>query len=132
MDVKQKKKIIGALSLLVLFIMYQASITAFTHVHYVNGVMITHSHPFHGTHSHSQTSLLVIGHLSVFHSSGVDVYEVQHPMRPLLAMLRAKPATPTVKGEVIRTLSLRAPPALFSSSLGLKTPGFFACRYQVF
>ena len=111
MDVKQKKKIIGALSLLVLFIMYQASITAFTHVHYV---MITHSHPFHGTHSHSQTSLLVIGHLSVFHSSGVDVYEVQHPMRPLLSMLRAKPATPTVKGEVIRTLSLRAPPALFS------------------
>lgn len=110
MDVKQKKKIIGALSLLVLFIMYQASITAFTHVHYV----ITHSHPFHGTHSHSQTSLLVIGHLSAFYSSGVDVYEVQHPMRPLLAMLRAKPATPTVKGEVIRTLSLRAPPALFS------------------
>ena len=114
MDVKQKKKIIGALSLLVLFIMYQASITAFTHVHYVNGVMITHSHPFHGTHSHSQTSLLVIGHLSAFYSSGVDVYEVQHPMRPLLAMLRAKPATPTFKGEVIRTLSLRAPPALFS------------------
>ena len=114
MDVKQKKKIIGALSLLVLFIMYQASITAFTHVHYVNGVMITHSHPFHGTHSHSQTSLLVIGHLSAFYSSGVDVYEVQHPMRPLLAMLRASPATHPVQGEVIRTLSLRAPPALFS------------------
>ena len=44
----------------------------------------------------------------------LDVYKRQHPMRPLLAMLRAKPATPTVKGEVIRTLSLRAPPALFS------------------
>ena len=114
MDVKQKKKIIGALSLLVLFIMYQASITAFTHVHYVNGVMITHSHPFHGTHSHSQTSLLVIGHLSAFYSSGVDVYEVQHPMRPLLAIIRAKPSKPSVKWEVIRTLSLRAPPALFS------------------
>lgn len=115
MDVKQKKKIIGALSLLVLFIMYQASITAFTHVHYVNGVMITHSHPFHGTHSHSQTSLLVIGHLSAFYSSGVDVYEVQHPMRPLLAMLRAKPATPTVKGEVIRTLPFALLPLFFHS-----------------
>ena len=114
MDVKQKKKIIGALSLLVLFIMYQASITAFTHVHYVNGVMITHSHPFHGTHSHSQTSLLVIGHLSAFYSSGVDVYEVQHPMRPLLSKLRAKQPTPTVKVQVIRTQTLRAPPALFS------------------
>ena len=114
MDVKQKKKIIGIELAGTVYHVLRASITAFTHVHYVNGVMITHSHPFHGTHSHSQTSLLVIGHLSVFHSSGVDVYEVQHPMRPLLSMLRAKPATPTVKGEVIRTLSLRAPPALFS------------------
>ena len=114
MDVKQKKKIIGALSLLVLFIMYQAS------YHCVHSRPLCEwgddnaLAPFHGTHSHSQTSLLVIGHLSAFYSSGVDVYEVQHPMRPLLAMLRAKPATPTVKGEVIRTLSLRAPPALFS------------------
>ena len=108
------KKVLLPFFLLTLFTVYQASISMFTHVHYVNGVMITHSHPFHGTHSHSQTSLLVIGHLSAFYSSGVDVYEVQHPMRPLLAMLRAKPATPTVKGEVIRTLSLRAPPALFS------------------
>ena len=114
MDVKQKIRNIGALGLLVLFIMYQASITAFTHVHYVNGVLITHSHPFHGTHSHSKASLLVIGYLSEFCSSGVDVYEVQHPMRPLLVVLEAKPATPTVKGEAIQTLFLRAPPALFS------------------
>lgn len=111
---KQKRKIIGALGLLVLFVMYQASITAFTHVHYVNGVLITHSHPFQGTHSHSKTSLLVIGHLSTFCSSGADVYEVQHPMRPLLAVLGVEPATPTVKGEVIRILSLRAPPAFLS------------------
>ena len=110
---KQKKKIIGALSLLVLFIMYQASITAFTHVHYVNGVMITHSHPFHGTHSHSQTSLLVIGHLSVFHSSGVDVYEVQHPMRPLLSMLRAKPATPTEGGSYTYSFPSRSSRSFF-------------------
>lgn len=110
MDVKQKKKIIGALSLLVLFIMYQTSITAFAHVHYINGVLITHSHPFHGTHSHSNTSFVVIGHLSSFCSSGVDVYEDLHPMRPLLVVLKAEPATPTVKGEIVRTLSLRAPP----------------------
>ena len=112
---KQKKKIIGALSLLVLFIMYQASITAFTHVHYVNRGDDNALAPVFMAHTLTpRRSLLVIGHLSAFYSSGVDVYEIQHPMRPLLAMLRAKPATPTVKGEVIRTLSLRAPPALFS------------------
>lgn len=108
---KQKKKIIGALSLLVLFIMYQASITAFTHAHYVNGVLITHSHPFHGSHSHTKTSLVVIGHLSTFSSPDVDVFECLHPMRPLLAVLTAVPATPTVKGKGMQGISLRAPPA---------------------
>ena len=37
------KRTICALCLLALFVAYQASITAFTHVHYVNGVLITHS-----------------------------------------------------------------------------------------
>ena len=75
--------------------------------------LVTHSHPFHDTHSHSKTSLVVIGHLSTFCSPEVDVYEVQHPMRTLLAVLKSAPATPTVKGEIIRSLSLRAPPAFF-------------------
>lgn len=107
---KQKRKIIGALSFLVLFIIYQTSITAFTHVHSINGVLITHSHPFHGTHSHSKASLVVIGQLSTFCSPEANVYENQHPMRALLAVLKAEPATPTVKGDIVRVLSLRAPP----------------------
>lgn len=110
---KQKRKIIGALSFLVLFIIYQTSITAFTHVHYINGVLITHSHPFDkaNAHSHSKTSLVVIGQLSTFCSLEVDVFENQHPMRALLAVLKAEPATPTAKGDIVRVLSLRAPPA---------------------
>lgn len=63
---KEMKRIIGAVCLLVLFVAYQTSITAFTHVHYVNGVIITHSHPFHGKHTHSKSELLVIGRLSTF------------------------------------------------------------------
>lgn len=106
---KQQRKIIGALCFLVLFIIYQTSITAFTHVHYINGVLITHSHPFHGTHSHSKTSLVVIGQLPAFCSPEVNVYDL-HPMRALLAVLKAESATPTVKGDIVRVLSLRAPP----------------------
>lgn len=53
------KRIIGAVCLLVLFVAYQTSITAFTHVHYVNGVIITHSHPFHGKHTHSKLGLSI-------------------------------------------------------------------------
>ena len=78
------KRIIGAVCLLVLFVVYQTSITAFTHVHYVNGVIITHSHPFHGKHTHSKSELLVIGRLSTFQAPEVDVYEDLHPMRILL------------------------------------------------
>lgn len=97
--------------LLVLFVVYQTSITAFTHVHYINGVLITHSHPFNDTHSHTKTSLVVIGNLPALCSPEVGVFENLHPMRALLAVFKAAPATPTVKGEVIRAISLRAPPA---------------------
>ncbi|WP_294585541.1 hypothetical protein [uncultured Bacteroides sp.] len=109
---KQKRKIIGALCFLVLFIIYQTSISAFTHIHYIDGVLITHSHPFNGTHSHSTTSFSVIGFISALYSPKVDACENLHPMRALLAVLKVDPATPTVKGEVIRALSLRAPPSV--------------------
>lgn len=109
---KRVKRVIGAVCLLVLFVAYQASITAFTHVHYVNGVIIVHSHPFHGKHIHSKTELVVIGRLSTFHSPEVEEYENLHPMRTLLAVLGTERITPLVKGGVKQVISLRAPPAL--------------------
>lgn len=83
---------------------------AFTHVHYVNGVLITHSHPFHNQHSHSTDSLIVIGLLSHFSSDTPDCCELQHPMRPLLQVVESAPATPVVNGKPYRVVSLRAPP----------------------
>lgn len=106
------KRIIGALYLLVLFVAYQTSITAFTHVHYLNGVLISHSHPFQGNHTHSKTELVVIDRLSTFHAPEVDVYIEQHPMFVLLAVLEDEQVTPLLKGEWRRLASLRAPPAL--------------------
>lgn len=76
--------------MLALFVAYQASITAFTHVHYVNGVLITHSHPFHNQHSHSTDSLIVIGLLSHFSSDTPDCCELQHPMRSLLQVMESE------------------------------------------
>lgn len=97
---------------------YQASITAFTHVHYVNGVLITHSHPFHNQHSHSfhnqhshsTDSLIVIGLLSHFSSDTPDCCELQHPMRSLLQVMESETDTPVIKGKACRMPSLRAPP----------------------
>lgn len=98
--------------MLVLFVAYQTSITAFTHVHYVNGVLITHSHPFQGKHTHSKTELVVINRLSTFHTPEVEAFEDLHPTRILLAVLEDEDITPLVKGDMVQILSLRAPPAL--------------------
>lgn len=76
------------------------------------GVIITHSHPFHGKHTHSKSELLVIGRLSTFQAPEVDVYEDLHPMRILLAVLEAEQVSPLIKGGGKQTISLRAPPAL--------------------
>lgn len=107
------KRTICALCLLALFVAYQASITAFTHVHYVNGVLITHSHPFHNQHSHSTDSLIVIGLLSHFSSDTPDCCELQHPMRSLLQVMESETDTPVIKGKACRMPSLRAPSPLF-------------------
>ena len=107
---KRIKRTIYALCLLVLFVGYQASVTAFTHVHYVNGVLITHSHPFHNQHSHSATSLIAIGLLSHFSSDKPDCSEIQHPMRSLLRVVENETDTSVIKGKAYRMISLRAPP----------------------
>lgn len=104
------KRTICALCLLALFVAYQASITAFTHVHYVNGVLITHSHPFHNQHSHSTDSLIVIGLLSHFSSDTPDCCELQHPMRSLLQVMESETDTPVIKGKSVSdALSPRSP-----------------------
>lgn len=98
--------------MLVLFLAYLTSSIAFAHVHNVNGVLIAHSHPFQGNHTHSESEFIVIGRLSSFLSPEIDTCGELHPMRRLLAVLEAgKPASP-VKGKRGQAISLRAPPAL--------------------
>ena len=78
------KKILLSFLLLTLFVTYQVSITMFTHVHYVNGVMIAHSHPYKGTHSHTASNIIVIAHFASFYSLEVDVHYDFTPERPIL------------------------------------------------
>lgn len=104
------RKIVGALSLLILFVAYQASITAFTHVHYVNGVLITHSHPFKGAHSHTKSEILVIDRLASFQVPDQPAHKDLHPMRPLLAVIDTEPVMHQAQLECRHVYSLRAPP----------------------
>lgn len=104
------RKIIGALSLLVLFTMYQVCITAFTHVHYINGVLITHSHPFQGTHSHTQSELVVIG-LAPYQVTDFQTTEEFCPLRPLEGCVDNEPAEHQAQLLWKEVRSLRAPPS---------------------
>lgn len=76
------KRTICALCLLALFVAYQASITAFTHVHYVNGVLITHSHPFHNQQLHRLADChrpavaLQFGHAGLLRAATPDALSV--------------------------------------------------------
>lgn len=102
-----------SLALLMLFMAYQACITAFTHVHYVNGVLITHSHPFNSQHSHSKTELVVIDRLAQYHSLEVEGSPAVHPYFVLLEVIseEASVASPLLPDR--QSLYLRAPPYLF-------------------
>lgn len=53
--------------LLTLFVAYQVSVTMFAHVHYVNGVMIVHSHPNNNqNHTHTEGQVLTLAHVASF------------------------------------------------------------------
>ena len=54
-----------------LFIAYLGGITLFTHSHVVNGVIIVHSHPFKGEHSHTEAQVETIFFLSSFVASSL-------------------------------------------------------------
>lgn len=109
---KQIRNISAALALLMLFIAYQACITAFTHVHYVNGVLITHSHPFNSKHSHSKTELVVIDRLAQFQSLEVGESSAVHPYFVLLEVISEEASLMAPQLPDRQSLYLRAPPSL--------------------
>lgn len=100
-----------SLLLLTLFTTYVVSITMFAHIHYVNGVMVSHSHPYKGSHSHSGSNILIIAHFASFHSLEAEAHQYITPERPLLYAVDKQESTSMIAGEHFNVLSLRAPPS---------------------
>lgn len=109
---RRVEKVFLSLELLMLFTMYQVSITMFTHVHYVNGVMITHSHPGKGKHTHTKTAIVVIARLSVLYLLEAGEPVKVEPVRPLLCYVELQATAPVVTGTNRQVVSLRAPPMI--------------------
>ncbi|MCB6963284.1 MULTISPECIES: hypothetical protein [Phocaeicola] len=107
----KRRYIIAPLLLLTLFLTYQVSITLFTHVHIVNGVMIVHSHPLSGKHhTHTTGQVISIAHLSTIHTLEAEVQAEMTVFRPLLYVLEYKINTFRAKALCAQCIHLRAPP----------------------
>lgn len=108
---QKRKYIFIPLFLLALFVIYQASITLFSHVHYVNGVMIVHSHPStDNEHTHTEGQILTFAHVSDW--AGVEpvcitLGEVSLSVFDTLECERKSKALSDLYSHCI---SLRAPP----------------------
>lgn len=106
----QHNRALRALGLLTVFLLYQVMVTGTMHTHYDNGVVVEHSHPFSGQHSHTSSQLLAIGNLSSPFDGQASVCHVPSPLRLCLAPSVVAQATPIARGSGIRLALLRAPP----------------------
>ena len=108
---QKRTRIITSLLLLTLFVAYQVNIKMFAHVHYVNGVMLVHSHPSADSqHSHTESQILTLAQVSDW--SGLEpvsasVSEVVLSVPPIRSC--ARPDAP-VRDCQTQVITLRAPP----------------------
>ena len=87
----KRRYIVAPLLLLALFLTYQVSITLFTHVHIVNGVMIVHSHPSSEKHhTHTTGQVILIAHLSTIQTLEPGGQTEMTVFRPVLYVLEYK------------------------------------------
>ena len=96
-----------------LFIAYLGGITLFTHSHVVNGVIIVHSHPFKGEHSHTEAQVETIFFLSSFVASSLPAILFVASAFLILLCVLSVPAVEHTKCVRVRCgISLRAPPVV--------------------
>ena len=99
--------------LLTLFVAYQVSISMFSHVHYVNGVMIVHSHPSDDSqHVHTETQVITIAQASSFVGLEPLQTTVAQVYLPVLSILEFARDISFASALHQLSISLRAPPAL--------------------
>ena len=107
----KKAYIFIPLFMLTLFVTYQVSITMFTHVHYVNGVMIVHSHPSaDNEHTHSETQILTLAKVSDWMGTEPVFVSLNEVELSVFDTLECERKARTLSDWFAHSISLRAPP----------------------
>ena len=99
------------LMLLILFVAYQASITMFAHMHYVNGVMIVHSHPSaDNDHTHTDGQLLTLAHVSEWTGVELAFVTLSEVFLSVFDTIGCERKSKVLSDLYSHCISLRAPP----------------------
>lgn len=99
------------LMLLTLFMAYQVSITMFAHVHYVNGVMIVHSHPSADSeHTHTQSQILTLAQMSEWTGTEPVFVTLSEVALSVFDTIECERKSDTLPDTCSHCISLRAPP----------------------
>ena len=108
-------KVYISLLLFSLFTAYQVSITMFTHVHYINGVLVVHSHPYasDSEHTHTKSEVLVIDRLADYHTLQANSSNYICTTDIQFGVLEVDVDSTHPYVSYNRIPSLRAPPAHF-------------------
>lgn len=107
----RRRRILGPLLLLTLFLTYQVSITMFTHVHIVNGVMIVHSHPSPSKkHTHTGGQVITIAGIGSYHTLEPEAAITIAAERPVLYVIEYDSDTFRAVAPHTHCVHLRAPP----------------------
>lgn len=81
------------------------------HIHYVNGIAFTHSHPNKGEHTHSNAETLLLNRLSVFHSLKAGYNNTYYAFQqPILHIIEPKKESTLIINPYWDSSTLRAPP----------------------
>lgn len=104
-----KKKILPIL-ILVLFNVYQVNVLLFTHVHYIHGIPVAHTHPNGGDHRHPDTGGCFIACFFKYYSAKVDTPFNLSVETHILNVFQFIYTTTLLEGIHLKLPSLRAPP----------------------
>lgn len=99
------------LMLLTLFVTYQVSITMFAHMHYVNGVMIVHSHPSADSeHTHTEAQILTLAQMSEWAGTEPVFVTLSEVSLSVFDSLECEREAKSLSDFYLHSISLRAPP----------------------
>lgn len=110
------RNIVFAGLLLILLVGYMSSVMCFTHVHLVDGVYITHSHPFDkkSSHNHPKSETVFFYSLSHYLTTSLDLpYSIEY-QNTYCVTIGILITISRLQGKKIICHLLRAPPFVLS------------------